>query len=216
MGFALRKTEEELTLDDYLEIERASEFRNDYVNGQIIAMSGESLSHGRIKGNVYHEIRNHLRGKPCEAFTSDMKVKVEGVSPFKYPDVVVVCGQPQMHDAKKDLLLNPLVIIEVLSPSTEAVDRGEKFDLYQAIPSLKYYVLIAQDRSSVTVMTRQSNNRWELELITDMNASLLVPDLDCEIPLHEIYDRVEFPVPKPTLVNGQKSRAKKQKRTSTK
>ena len=215
MGFALRKTEG-LTLDDYLEIERASECKNDYVNGQIIAMSGESLSHGRIKGNVYHEIRNRLKGKSCEAFTSDMKVKVEGVSPFKYPDVVVVCGKPEMHDAKKDLLLNPLVIIEVLSPSTEAVDRGEKFDLYQAIPSLKYYVLIAQERSSVTVMTRKANNRWDLELITDRDASLTIPDLDCQIPLREIYDRVEFPVPKPTLVSGKKTRAKKQKQTSTK
>lgn len=215
MGFALRKTEE-LTLDDYLEIERASEFKNDYVNGQIIARSGESLLHGRIKGNVYHEIRNRLKGKSCEAFTSDMKVKVEGMSPFKYPDVVVVCGKPEMHDARKDLLLNPLVIIEVLSPSTEAADRGEKFDLYQAIPSLKYYILIAQDRSSVTVLTRQLNNRWDLELITDMNASLSLPDLDCQIPLHEIYARVEFPAPKPMLVNGQKTRAKKQKRPSPK
>jgi Uma2 family endonuclease len=215
MGLALRK-EEELTLDDYLEIERASEFRNDYVNGQIIAMSGESISHGRIKSNVLREISLHLKGKPCEAFTSDMKVKVEGVSPFKYPDVVVVCGKPELYDARKDLLLNPLVIIEVLSPSTEAVDRGEKFDLYQTISSLKYYILIAQDRSSVTVMTRQSNNRWELELITDVNASLVILDLDCEIPLHEIYDRVEFPAPKPTLVGGQKSRAKKQKRTASK
>jgi Uma2 family endonuclease len=210
MGFALRK-QEELTLDDYLEIERASEFRNDYVNGQIFAMSGESLSHGRIKGNVYHEIRNRLKGKSCEAFTSDMKVKVEGMSPFKYPDVVVVCGRPEMYDARKDLLLNPLVIIEVLSPSTEAVDRGEKFDLYQAIPSLKYYILIAQDRASVTVLTRQANNRWDLELLTDMNGSLIIPDLDCQIPLPEIYDRVEFPAPKPVLVNGQKTRTRKQK-----
>ncbi len=215
MGFAQRKLPE-LTLDDYLEIERASEFRNDYVNGRITAMSGESLSHGRIKGNVYREISSHLKGKNCEAFTSDMKVKVEGMSPFKYPDVVVVCGKPEMHDARKDLLLNPLVIIEVLSPSTEAVDRGEKFDLYQAIPSLKYYILIAQDRSNVTVLTRQSNNHWNLELITDLNALLIIPDLDCQIPLHEIYDRVEFPAPKPMLVSGPKTRSRKQKRASTK
>lgn len=215
MGFAQRQLPE-LTLDDYLEIERASEFKNDYVNGQILAMSGESLSHGRIKGNVYREISYHLKGKPCEAFTSDMKVKVEGVSPFKYPDVVVVCGKPEMHDTKKDLLLNPLVIVEVLSPSTEAVDRGEKFDLYQAIPSLKYYVLIAQDRSSVTVLTRQSNNRWDLELITDITASLIIPDIECEIPLREIYDRVEFPAPKPVLVSPQKARSRRRKRTITK
>jgi Uma2 family endonuclease len=215
MGFALRK-EEELTLDDYLEIERASEFRNDYVRGQAFPIPGENLTHGRIKGNVFQTISLHLKGKPCEAFTSDMKVKVEGVSPFKYPDVVVVCGKPELYDARKDLLLNPLVIIEVLSPSTEAVDRGEKFDLYQAIPSLKYYILIAQDRANVTVLTRKSNSHWDLELITDANASLIISDLDCEIPLHEIYDRVEFPAPKPTLVSGQKARAKKQKRTASK
>ena len=215
MGLAQRKPVE-LTLDDYLEIERASEFKNDYVNGQIIAMSGESLSHGRIKSNVHREISYHLKGKPCEVFTSDMKVKVEGASPFKYPDVVVVCGKPEMHDARKDLLLNPLVIIEVLSPSTEAVDRGEKFDLYQAIPSLKYYVLIAQDRAHLTVLTRQSNTHWNLELITDLNASLVIPDLDCQIPLHEIYERVEFPAPRPMLVGAQKMRTRKQKRPSTK
>ena len=125
------------TPEQYLELERKAPYKNEFVNGHIYAMSGASRAHNLITGNTHREVSSQLRGRPCETYVSDMRVKVNTTGLYTYPDVVVVCGEIRFDDAQKDTLLNPTVLIEVLSPSTEAYDRGEKFAHYRRLASLQ-------------------------------------------------------------------------------
>jgi Uma2 family endonuclease len=189
------------TIAQYLAMERAAEERHEYVDGIIYKMSGESLSHSRICINLAISVGSQLRGKPCEALSPNMKVRsgpyfkdqrtTKGL--FSYADLTVVCGEPEFHDQHQDVLLNPTVIFEVLSDSTEDYDRGLKFLRYRAqIASLQEYVLVWQLAPTIEVFTRQANG-WFLAEYTGLESVVYLPSIDCHLSLQDIFDRVVFP-----------------------
>ena len=191
---ALPKIRRHFSVQEYLELERKSlDQKNEYVNGEIFAMIGASRRYNLIAASVIRELGNRLKGRPCEVYPSDMRVQVNWrhLRRFFYPDVTVVCGEPRFADEHVDTLLNPTVIIEVLSASTENYDRGEKFASYRRLPSLQVYVLISQDRVSVECYER-AGDMWTFRELTDLDDSLALKAIDVEIPLREIYDRIEF------------------------
>ena len=155
-----RKTR--LSPEEYLALERKAEVRSEYLDGDMVAMSGGSREHNLIVTNLVSELRLQLKGRPCEVYPSNMRVKVSATGLYTYPDVVVVCGEPTFEDESVDTLLNPTLIIEVLSDSTEAYDRGGKFAHYRKLASLMEYVLIAQTKPHVEYYVRQPDNRWLL------------------------------------------------------
>ncbi|HEX6041597.1 Uma2 family endonuclease [Longimicrobium sp.] len=180
------------TPEEYLALERNAEFKSEYLDGRIVAMTGASIAHVTITGNVHGELRTRLRGTPCRPFMGDMRVQIGGGRRYTYPDVVVVCGEPRFMDGALDTLTNPALIVEVLSPTTEAYDRGEKFQHYRSIESLREYVLIAQDRVLVERFVR-GGDFWTLSTIESLDAALELTSVDCSIPLREIYYDVELP-----------------------
>lgn len=199
---SLPRIQTRYTVEEYLTMERAAEVRHEYFDGEIFEMAGESLAHGRICTNVVTELRTRLKGRPCDVLSKDMKVQ-SGWMPrprrmmkglFSYPDVVLVCGQPQFHDEYQDVLTNPNVIIEVLSEATEKFDRGAKFQRYRAhLPTLTDYVLIPQERPFIDHFNKREGEAWMLVSVTKLEDSLQLSSIDCALPLAEIYDRVEFP-----------------------
>jgi Uma2 family endonuclease len=183
-----------LTTEEYLAFERQSETKNDYLDGEIFAMTGASRIHNLISGNIFGEIRAQLRGRPgrpCEVYMEAMRVWAPSEL-FTYPDVVVVCGERRFHDSEFDTLLNPTLIFEVLSPSTEAYNRGIKSARYRAIPSLAEYLLVAQDRVQVEHYVRQASDRWLLEELSELEQTLELPSIGCRLSLAEVYEQV-FP-----------------------
>ncbi|HWQ34006.1 MAG TPA: Uma2 family endonuclease [Blastocatellia bacterium] len=192
MGLAQRKL---LSPEEYLALERASEIRHEYADGQIHAMAGESLNHSRICVNLAREISNQLKGRPCEAFSPNMKVRNGAASQFAYPDLTIVCGQPVFHDEFQDVLVNAKVIFEVLSTSTEAYDRGRKFLRYQSIETFTDYVLIAQEEPWIEHRIRRPEGEWTILSVTGLENSLYIASISCTLRLAEVYDRVVFPVP---------------------
>ncbi len=181
-----------LSPEDYLALERCAEFKSEYFDGEIFAMAGASEPHNLIVANTLSEIRQQLKKRPCRAYANDMRVKVSPTGLFTYPDVVVVCGQAQFDDSQLDTLLNPILIVEVLD-STEAYDRGRKFEHYRKLESLMEYVLIAQHRPHVESYRRQPDQRWVLTESDGLESSLRLDAIDCELALAEIYDKVELP-----------------------
>jgi Uma2 family endonuclease len=179
------------TPGEYLALERAAEFKSEFFDGQIYAMTGASRNHNRVAGNAFAALHAQLRGRPCEAFIGDMRVKVNATGLYTYPDVVVVCGGPRFEDDQVDTLLNPTVVIEVLSESTERYDRGEKFAHYRRLDSLQEYVLIAQLQVRVERYVRQGE-QWLLSEIGDPDDEVEVGAIGCRLALREIYERVEF------------------------
>jgi Uma2 family endonuclease len=190
---ALRETY--YTPEQYLELERKAEFRSEYRWGQIVAMAGASKQHTRIATNIGGELRNRLKGGPCEAFATDLRVQISDSGLYTYPDVIVVCGEAILADSHADMLLNPTAIFEVLSPSTELYDRGEKFLRYQAIRSLTEYVLVSQDKYLVEHYSRQPDGDWLLHIANDVDEAITLRSLGCSLPLVEVYDRVVFEDP---------------------
>jgi Uma2 family endonuclease len=178
------------TAAEYLARERAAETRSEFFDGEIFAMAGASRKHNLITLNVGAELREQLKGRPCETYVSDMRVKVNSTGLYTYPDVVVVCGEPQFEDEQIDTLLNPTLIIEVLSASTEEYNRVEKFAQYRRVESLRGYVLIAQNQCQVEQYVRQPENQWLLTDASDPSAILSLPAIDARLALAEIYDRV--------------------------
>jgi Uma2 family endonuclease len=183
-------TERVYTADEYLAFERAAEYKNEFVTGRICPMTGASLSHNLIVGNLGAEIGVQLRGGPCSVLVSSMRVKVSRTGMYAYPDVVALCEPPQLEDAHKDTLLNPAVIIEVLSRSTEGYDRSEKFAHYRKLDTLREYILVAQDKVRIEQYVRHGEH-WVLGEISDPAASLRIETLGCEVALRDIYDRVD-------------------------
>ncbi len=181
-----------LTPEEYLTIERQSEIRSEYLHGEMFAMGGSSREHNLIVTNLSREISIQLRGRPCETYTNDQRVHIPATGVYTYPDLVVACGEPRFQDQQFDTLLNPTVIIEVLSPNTEAYDRGEKFESYRTIESLKEYVLVAQDKPQVEHYLRQDGNRWLLTAVSGLDARVSLPSIQCELALSEIYERIEL------------------------
>jgi Uma2 family endonuclease len=179
------------TPEAYLALERKADCKSEYVNGQIIAMAGASRQHNLIAGNLSREVSQQLRGRPCEAYISDMRVNVSRTGLYTYPDVVVVCGEIRFEDASNDTLLNPLVIVEVLSASTEAYDRGEKFAHYRRLESLQAYLLVAQDKVRLEHYVRQGA-QWVLSEVSDLHDTVHLASIDCEVILQEVYDKVQF------------------------
>jgi Uma2 family endonuclease len=193
------------TPQEYLALERKSETRNEYYNGEIFAMAGASREHNLTVANLLRDIGNQLEDRPCESYPSDMRVFIEATGLYTYPDVSVVCGEPRFQDREVDTLLNPTVIVEVLSPSTEAYDRGDKFRHYRRIDSLREFVLISQDRMMVERYTRQGKD-WVLSDMTDPDQVLKLESIGCQSPLDRIYAKIKFPEPgaaeEPTLHPG--------------
>jgi Uma2 family endonuclease len=180
--------QQRLTIEDYLAFERASETRHDYLDGEVFAMTGASRAHNLIAGNIFREIGNQLRRRPCEVYPEAMRVRTPA-GLFTYPDVVVVCGERRFDDAHFDALLNPTLLVEVLSPSTEAYDRRTKSLHYRSIPSLAEYVLVAQDQIWLEHYARQEDE-W---LRSDLNAleqRLAMPAIGCTLLLGDVYERV--------------------------
>jgi len=186
-----------VTPEEYLAQERRAEFRSEYFRGEIFAMSGASREHNLIAGNLNAEARNQLRDRPCEVYQSDMRVKVSSTGLYTYPDVVVVCGEPRFEDAEVDTLLNPTVLFEVLSETTENYDRGKKFEHYRTLPSLQEYVLVAQDKCHVEQFTRQPDNRWLLWETGNLEGVLSLPSIGCELKLADVYAKVTLGAPPP-------------------
>lgn len=190
---SLPKREILYTPEEYLEMERASEVRHEYLDGFIYEMAGESLSHSRLCINVAVSVQTQLRGTNCEALSPNMKVRTGDQKLFSYPDLSVVCGKPVFHDKQKDVLLNAVAIFEVLSSSTEDYDRSAKFVRYRTfIPTLRDYVLISQEAPIVEHNARQANGDWLLKIIEGFDKTLHLPSLNCHIALRDLYERVEF------------------------
>jgi Uma2 family endonuclease len=181
-----------LTEEQYLALDRAAEFRSEFIDGEMFAMSGGTNRHGRIQRNLLVELDLALREGACEPFGSHSRVRVSSRA-YLYPDVSVVCGGPQAVDDEDDILVNPVAIFEVLSPSTEKYDRGLKFQLYRTIDSLKEYILINQDQILVERFTRQLDGTWSLHDYQGSGEELKIDAIEVAFPLHRIYDRVSFP-----------------------
>lgn len=177
--------------EEYLVVERQAGNRSEYFNGEIFAMTGASRKHNLISLNVGGELRTQLRSRPCEVYVSDMRVKVSSTGLYTYPDVIVVCGEPAFDDHEKDTLLNPTVLIEILSKSTAAYDQGEKFEHYRRLASLAEYLLIAQAKHHVMHYVRQSDNQWLLSETNNSHDRLHLPSINCDLALVDVYDKVE-------------------------
>ena len=187
-----------LTEAEYLAKERQAEFKSEFYRGEMFAMADASREHILIAGNVTGELRNQFKGRCCEVYSNDMRVKVSATGLYTYPDVVIVCGEPEFLDAEVDTLLNPTVLIEVLSPSTESYDRGAKAEQYRRIPTLREHVLITQDRPHVDVLIRQADGSWLLRETNDLDQVVTLPSVSVSLPMREIYDRITFEAPPTT------------------
>jgi Uma2 family endonuclease len=190
------------TVGEYLAFERASMERHIFLDGAIIAMAGESPAHGDISANLLATVVNQLKGGPCRARSKDTKVRSGPVLTagetsrclFSYPDVVVICNDPEYLDERQDVILNPMVIMEVLSPSTEAFDRGVKFTRFQTWnASLTHYVLVSQDQPQIEHFSRQPDGTWLYRLTIGLGASVTIDSIRCTLRPADVYDRVEFP-----------------------
>lgn len=179
-----------LTPEEYLAMEREASYKSEYIDGEVVAMVGASEPHNLIVTNIIAELSVQLRGRPCKVYASDMRVDVRESGLYAYPDVVALCGEPILTDDEQDNLRNPAVIIEVLSKSTEAYDRGKKFMKYRRIESLFEYVLIAQDKYHVEHYVRQQNGRWLLSESTALGDEIYLSSIDCHLKLSAIYDKV--------------------------
>ena len=186
------------TPEEYLERERKAAYKSQYYRGEIYAMSGASREHNLIVSNLVRVVGNKLLDRPCEVYPSDMRVKVQPSGLYTYPDVIIVCGKPEFEDRHGDTLLNPLVLFEVISPSTEAYDRGAKSKQYRQLASLQELVLVASESLHVERYHRSDDGEWRLWESTDRAAALPLNSIGVEISLAEIYRLVEFPLPTET------------------
>ena len=181
-----------LTPEQYLEIERKAEFKSEYYAGEMFAMAGARMPHITIAANALALFHNQFRGRNCRVLGSDMRVKVSQTGLYTYPDIVAVCGEPQLEDSGLDTLLNPVLIVEVLSPSTEAYDRGRKFEHYRTIASFMQYVLIATDRISVDVYTRDREGRWILTSASKPEDVIQLSSVECSLRVADLYENTDL------------------------
>lgn len=187
------------SIAEYLELERTSEVRHEFDNGEILAMSGGSLEQSVISANVIRELGNFLKGKPCRVADSNLRVRIPHEPRYMYPDALVFCGAAEFdaQDEKRHTIVNPRVIVEVLSPSTEAYDRGDKFADYRQIQSFEEYLLISQDKPNVESWLRQPDGAWSIVNYVGLESRAKVRCLGIEIPMSEIYAGVEWPIMEP-------------------
>jgi len=182
------------TPEEYLVLERAAEFRSEYLAGEIFAMAGASEAHNTLAANIVRLFGNQFQGRPCRVYVSDMRVRVAPAGLYTYPDVVAVCGAREFADDQRDTLLNPTMLCEVLSPTTEAYDRGKKFAYYRELDSLREYLLVAQDEARVEHYSRQGS-QWLLSEARDLGAGIRLPSIEGKLALAAIYENIEFPAP---------------------
>jgi len=191
--------ERRYTLEEYLELDRTSEERLEFWDGEVFCMSGVSDEHDAIEGNIYAFLRSQLSERGCRVFLANMRIKVPSAPPYRYADLSVVCGKFELEElGGVDALVNPQLIIEVLSPSTEAYDRGEKFSHYKSIPTLREYLLVAQHRPHVTRLFKDDDGKWIHSEVGDLESFVRLQSLDCELPMSEIYRDVAFDPPATT------------------
>ena len=181
-----------LTEQEYIEFERESTTKHEYYDGQIYAMTGASRIHNLIVGNTLASLHGQLRRKPCEIFPSDMRVKIQKTGLNTYPDIVIICGELQFTDDVLDTLLNPLVLIEILSPSTERYDRGMKSQHYRTIETLRDYILIAQDHYHIEHYSRQDSGQWLLQEATGVEARIAILSIESTLLLADVYEKVDI------------------------
>lgn len=177
-----------ISAEQYLRMERTSEIRHEFIDGLVYAMAGESPDHSTICFNLATVIGSQIRGKSCRGFSPNMKVRTGLGDLYAYPDLMIVCGEPKFHDKHGDVLLNPTVIFEVLSPSTEKYDRGEKFRRYRTqIESLQDYVIVSQDKPRIEHHQRQTDGTWLASELNGLDGVLKISSMDCHVPLSEVY-----------------------------
>ena len=180
--------------EEYLEQERRAEYKSEYLAGEVFALAGASRRHGLIVTNLIAELRQQLKGKPCELYAGDLRLRVTPAGLYTYPDVMVVCDDVQFADDQKDTVLNPVVLIEVLSESTSDYDRGRKFEYYRTLPSLREYLTVAQDKPHIEHWTRQQEDSGSLVEFNNVSQTIRLASIDCVLPLKEIYDKVDWAV----------------------
>lgn len=185
---------------EYLELERTSEEKHEYYAGEIFLMSGGTQGHSLIACNIIATLHPQLRRRPCRVYNSDMRVKVEQNGLYVYPDITVVCGEPRFDSGRNDTLLNPTIIIEVFSPSTERHDRGRKFQSYRTLDSLQEYVLVAQDEHRIERFTRHNAHFWVLDEASGLDATMQLTAIECELALADVYEKVELTVEEPGAI----------------
>lgn len=181
---------DKLSPEDYLREERSSSVKREYIRGQVFAFAGASPAHNQIVFNLAGILHTQLRHTSCRGYASDLKVQTPGHEMFAYPDLTVVCGEPQFRDEQKDVLLNPTLIVEVLSESTEARDRGEKFLQYIQIPSLRDYLLVSQSEPRLEHYERQPDGRWLLNVVHGLDGEVHLVSVGCTLRLAEVYEGV--------------------------
>jgi len=186
------QTKQSISVEAYLAMERESEEKHEYLNGEVLAMGGASPNHGLIVANVVTQFIIQLKKRPCTVYPTDLRVKVSQTGLHTYPDVVVVCGEPQFDDEMKDTLTNPTLLVEVLSETTKDYDRGGKFAYYRTLPSFMEYVLIAQDTPHLEHFLRQPNKRWTLYETDRMEDTVELESIGCTLSLADVYDKVRL------------------------
>lgn len=178
--------------EEYLTTERRQPTRNEFVAGEVYAMTGAQESHNLIVANLIIIIGTQFKQRPCRVFANDMKVRIEAADACTYPDVIALCGERQYFDQRRDVITNPTLIVEVLSESTEAYDRGDKFALYHRLPSLREYLLLSQERVAADLYSRQPEGRWLLTSFEQADQAIPLESVACNLPMAEVYDKVEF------------------------
>jgi Uma2 family endonuclease len=181
-----------MSVEEYLAFEEASPVKYEYFAGRIVALAGGNEAHSIICSNINALLHAQLRQRPCTLYTSDMKIKAESPQKYMYPDLSVVCGQPHYEDDRRRILLNPVLIVEVLSDSTERFDRGVKFQWYRSIPSVQEYLLVAQHEMLLDHYQRQTDSLWALRSISGADAEIHLPSIACRLRLSELYEKVTF------------------------
>jgi Uma2 family endonuclease len=186
------QTRPRITPEEYLEIERKAERKSEYFDGEMFLMPGATLEHIRITRNITVELIPQMRGGSCEAFLLDLRTKVAPTGLYTYPDIVVVCGEPEFEDSRFDTLLNPILIIEVLSVSTESYDRGKKFGHYRSLSSLQEYVLVSQWEYQIERYSRNADGAWLYTEAAGADASIELPSIHCRLSLANVYEKINF------------------------
>lgn len=187
------KTEEiKYSIEKYLELEENSQFRNEYLNGEIKSMTGGTPNHNDITGNFYTFLKLALRGKNYKVFMSDLRLWIPQYNVYTYPDLLVTNGKPILQNNRNDTVINPLLIVEVLSKSTKNYDRGDKFDYYRSIPEFAEYILVDQYRYDVKQFAKADDGRWWLNEYQNQSDSFSLVTLNCEIKLRDIYEEIDF------------------------
>jgi Uma2 family endonuclease len=188
-----RQPKPHLSFEDWLAAERERlDERTEYVGGEVFAMSGGTAEHNAIISNISGLLWSQMKGRPCQVYASGMKLHIEAADAGKYPDLMALCGEQRFHDGRRDLLLNPTLIGEVLSSSTEGYDRGDKFAIYRQVPSLSEYLLVSQHRMQVDLYTRDDAGRWVLSSFDQRTDEIALRSIDCTLALADVYDRIEF------------------------